>query len=300
MEKESLFKDDFSDLVDDANKTDIEDITDDTQEAKEVVERVEENEKEKEVENASDDVVKDDEEETVAETSEADGESKGEDEGSDGETDKGEKVTDSQEEEVKTESTFFYVEASEMGDEVSDVIMNDTYLGDTEIIVIKETITIESVPLDRNTHDTVILNNPTALFQYLVLGQEPIEEYTRQLDYIDSEFNNIVESIEGWLTAQRLGRPYELHESLILTIPPTTKFEGAPIHLPDAVALQYFLMMRNKIKVQFTQSILSSMSVDNEQLPEEVKGLLSWINYLLTNDVIDSYISALTNVETPQ
>lgn len=298
MGKESLFEDDLVNPVEDPNKTDIEDITDDTQEAKEVVERVEENEKEKENENASDDVVKDDEEEVHAETPETDGESKGEDEGGNGETTAGEGVENG--EEVKTESTFFYVEASEMGDEIDEVTMNDTYLGDTETLTIKETITIESVPLDRNTQDTVILNNPTGVFQYLVLGQEPIEEYTRQLDYIDGEFNNIVESIEGWLTAQRLGRPYELHESLILTIPPSTKFEGAPIHLPDAVALQYFLMMRNKIKVQFMQSILSSMSVDNEQLPEEVKGLLAWINYLLTNDVIDSYITALTNVEVPQ
>lgn len=295
MENDSLLKDDFGYPVGDSHKTDIEDITDDTQEANEVVERVEENEKEKDVENASDDVVKDDEEKTRTETPEADGESTGEDAGGDGETDSTEGG-----EEVKTESTFFYVEASDVVGDVADMVVNDTYLGDTETLTIKETITIESVPLDRNTRDTVILNNPTAVFQYLVLGQEPIEEYTRQLDYIDREFNNIVESIEGWLTAQRLGRPYELHESLIITIPPTTKFEGAPIHLPDAVALQYFLMMRTKVKVQFTQSILSSMSVDNEQLPEEVKGLLSWLNYLLTNDVIDSYISALTNVETPQ
>lgn len=298
MEKESLFEDDLVNLVEDPNKTDIEDITDDTQEAKEVVERVEENEKEKENENASDDVVKDDEEEVHAETPETDGESAGEDEGSDGETPTGE--GGEKDEEVKTESTFFYVEASEMGGEIDEVAMNDTYLGDTETLTIKETITIESVPLDRNTQDTVILNNPTGVFQYLVLGQEPIEEYTRQLDYIDGEFNHIVESIEGWLTAQRLGRPYELHESLIITIPPSTKFEGAPIHLPDAVALQYFLMMRNKIKVQFMQSILSSMSIENEQLPEEVKDLLAWVNYLLTNDVIDSYISVLTNVEVPQ
>ena len=298
MEQDSLLKDDFGYPVDNHNKTDIEDITDDTQEANEVVERVEENEKEKEAENASDDVVKDGESEVAAETPEADGEPEGEDEGSDGETTGTEVVEDG--EEVKTESTFFYVEASEMVGDVADVVMNDTYLGDTETITIKETITIESVPLDRNTRDTVILNNPAAVFRYLVLGQEPIEEYTRQLDYIDSEFNNIVESIEEWLTAQRLGRHYELHESIIITIPPTTKFEGAPIHLPDAVALQYFLMMRTKVKVQFTQSILSSMSVDNEQLPEEVKGLLSWLNYLLTDDVIDSYISALTNVETPQ
>ena len=294
MENDSLLKDDFGYPVDDPNKTDIEDITDDPQEANAVVAQVKENEKEKDVENASDDVVKDDEEETP----ETDGELAGEDEGSDGETDTRE-VTEGGEE-VKTESTFFYVEASDVVGDVADMVVNDTYLGDTETLTIKETITIESVPLDRNTRDTVILNNPTAVFQYLVLGQEPIEEYTRQLDYIDREFNNIVESIEAWLTAQRLGRPYELHESLILTIPPTTKFEGAPIHLPDAVALQYFLMMRTKVKVQFTQSILSSMSVDNEQLPEEVKGLLSWLNYLLTDDVIDSYISALTNVETPQ
>lgn len=294
MENDSLLKDDFGYPVDDPNKTDIEDITDDPQEANAVVAQVKENEKEKDVENASDDVVKDDEEETP----ETDGELAGEDEGNDGETNTGE-VTEGGEE-VKTESTFFYVEASDVVGDVADMVVNDTYLGDTETLTIKETITIESVPLDRNTRDTVILNNPAAVFQYLVLGQEPIEEYTRQLDYIDREFNNIVESIEAWLTAQRLGRPYELHESLILTIPPTTKFEGAPIHLPDAVALQYFLMMRTKVKVQFTQSILSSMSVDNEQLPEEVKGLLSWLNYLLTDDVIDSYISALTNVETPQ
>lgn len=294
MENDSLLKDDFGYPVDDPNKTDIEDITDDPQEANAVVAQVKENEKEKDVENASDDVVKDDEEETP----ETDGELAGEDEGNDGETDTGEVAEDG--EEVKTESTFFYVEASDVVGDVAGMVVNDTYLGDTETLTIKETITIESVPLDRNTRDTVILNNPDAVFQYLVLGQEPIEEYTRQLDYIDREFNNIVESIEAWLTAQRLGRPYELHESLILTIPPTTKFEGAPIHLPDSVALQYFLMMRTKVKVQFTQSILSSMSVDNEQLPEEVKGLLSWLNYLLTDDVIDSYISALTNVETPQ
>lgn len=296
-DKEPLFNDEFNDDVEDSSKTDIDDITDNTEEANAVIEKVEQNEKEKE--NALDDVVEDGESETDAESTD-----NKDDMGnveSDTEENTGRDSSDETPEEVKTESTFFYTEDTGIVDDIEhEVIVNDTYLGDTEILTIKDDVTLESVPLDRNTRDTVTLNNPTGVLQYLVLGQEPIEEYTRQLEYVDREFNNIVESIEQWFTAERLGRYFELSDSLIVSIPPSSEFEGSPVHLPDAVALQYFQMIRTKVKVQYQQSILSSIVIDTDKLPKEVVDVLTWITYLVTGDVIDGYISALTNVETPQ
>lgn len=295
-DKEPLFNDEFNDVVEDSSKTDIDDITDNTEEANAVIEKVEQNEKEKE--DAPDDVVEDDESETDAESTD-----NKDDMGnveSDTEENTGRDSSDEIPEEVKTESTFFYTEDTSIVDDIEhEVIVNDTYLGDTEILTIKDDVTLESVPLDRNTRDTVTLNNPTGVLQYLVLGQEPIEEYTRQLEYVDREFNNIVESIEQWFTAERLGRYFELSDSLVVPIPPSSEFEDGPVHLPDAVALQYFQMIRTKVKVQYQQSILSSIVIDTDKLPKEVVDVLTWITYLITGDVIDSYISSLTDVETP-
>lgn len=295
-DKESLFKDEFEDIVEDSGKTDIDDITDDTEEANAVVEKVEKNEKDDD--NAPDDVVKNDEDKTPTETT-SDPDTVGNTE-SETETSV-ERGGSNENEEVKTESTFFYMEdVTAVNHDNNEIIMNDTYLGDTEILTVKDDVTLEAVPLDRNTRDTVTLNNPTGVLKYLVLGQEPIDEYTRQLDYLDSEFNNIVNAIEQWLTSERLANYYELSENLILSIPPSSEFEGSPIHLPDAIALQYFQMIRTKVKVQYQQSILSSIVIDNDKLPNEILDVLTWVTYLLTSDVIDNYINALTRAENLQ
>ena len=295
-DKELLFNDEFNEVVEDNGKTDIDDITDNTEEANAIVEKVEQNEKEKE--DAPDNVVKDDESEADAESTDNKDDMGNVESGTEENT--GRDSSDEAPEEVKTESTFFYTEDTGIVDDIEhEVIVNDTYLGDTEILTIKDDVTLESVPLDRNTRDTVTLNNPTGVLQYLVLGQEPIEEYTRQLEYVDREFNNVVESIEQWFTAERLGRYFELSDSLVVSIPPSSEFEGSPVHLPDAVALQYFQMIRTKVKVQYQQSILSSIVIDTDKLPKEVVDVLTWVTYLVTGDVIDHYISALTDVETP-